>query len=75
MSKPEENEDYRNTVLYRNAKAVMDTLDAKSEELAAMKVEHQRLQAKFQQLDEQHTQTRHMVDTMWVKWMGHGSTE
>ena len=67
--------DYESTILYRNAQAVMDTLKAREEELAAMKKEHQRLQAQFQQLDEEQRKTQHMVDTMWVKWMGHGSTE
>jgi hypothetical protein len=67
--------DYRNTILYRNAKAVMDTLDARQELLDAIQVENQRLRSELTQLQQEHAQTRHMVDTMWVKWMGHGSTE
>jgi hypothetical protein len=67
--------DYRNTILYRNAKAVMDTLEARESELTAMKKELQRTQAVVQQLAEEQRKTQHQVDTMWVKWMGHGSTE
>lgn len=67
--------DYRNTILYRNAEAVMRTLEAREQELAAMKKELQRTQAVVQQLAEEHRKTQHQVDTMWVKWMGHGSTE
>ena len=70
-----ERSDYESTILYRNAQAVMDTLKAREEELAAMKKEHQRLQAQFNHLNQAQLETRHMVDTMWVKWMGHGSTE
>lgn len=69
------NGDYRNTILYRNAQAAMNTLKAREEELSAMKKELQRTQAVVQQLNQEQQQTRHMVDTMWVKWMGHGSTE
>jgi hypothetical protein len=67
--------DYRDTILYRNAQAVMDTLKAREELLAAMRVEHSRLTAEVQQLKQRLDKTEHMVDTMWVKWMGHGSTE
>jgi len=77
MSNPENNGDgdYRDTNLYRNARAVMDTLEAREELLSAIQVEIQRLTAMVAQLSQEHGQTRHMVDTMWVKWMGHGSTE
>ena len=70
-----DNEDYRNTNLYRNAKAVMATLDSTNEILRALEIEHQRLRAEHMMLQEEHRKTRHMVDTMWVKWMGHGATE
>jgi hypothetical protein len=67
--------DYRNTILYRNTQAVMDTLDARQELLDALQVENQRFRSELTQFQQEHAQTRHMVDTMWVKWMGHGSTE
>ena len=70
-----DNSDYRNTNLYRNAKAAMATLDATNEKLGALEIEHQRLRAQHNMLQEEHRKTRHMVDTMWVKWMGHGATE
>ena len=75
MAVEDNDTDYRNTNLYRNAQAVMDTLKAREEELSALRVEMQRLRAEVTLLNQEHTQTRHMVDTMWVKWMGHGSTE
>jgi len=69
------NDDYRNTLLYRNAKAVMDTLEARESLLNAMQIENKRLVAEVEQLKQRVAKTEHMVDTMWVKWMGHGSTE
>jgi hypothetical protein len=71
----ETNNDYRNTNLYRNAQAVMDTLQAREELLSAMQIENKRLVAQVTQLEQRVAKTEHMIDTMWVKWMGHGSTE
>ena len=67
--------DYRGTLLYRNAKAVQQRLDELVNEMAVVERENERLRAELTVLNEQHAQTRHLVDTMWVKWMGHGSTE
>ena len=67
--------DFRDTILYRNAQAVMDTLKAREELLSAMQTENTRLVALVQQLSQRLDKTEHQVDTMWVKWMGHGSTE
>ena len=75
MSKNNGQGDYKGTNLYRNAKAVMHTLDDTNEKFRALEIEHQRLRAQFNMLVEEHRKTRHMVDTMWVKWMGHGATE
>ena len=67
--------DYQATLLYRNAKAVQQRLDELVNEMSAVEQENGRLRAELTMLGEQHRQTRHMVDTMWVKWMGHGATE
>jgi len=66
---------YTDTILYRNAQAVMDTLASQKELIEAMQVEIQRLTAVTTVLVAEQAQTRHLVDTMWVSWMGHGSTE
>jgi len=71
----ETNNDYKSTILYRNAKAVMDTLEAREQLLSAMQIEHKRLVAHVTQLEQRVAKAEHLVDTMWVKWMGHGSTE
>lgn len=64
------------TPLYeRNSATVQQKLDSQEETFAAMQVEIQRLRATVQQLITEQAQTKHMVDTMWVKWMGHGATE
>ena len=69
-----EDGDYQSTLLYKNAKAVQQRLDELVNEMEVVKQENGRLRAELTMLDEQHSQTRHRVDTMWVKWMGHGPT-
>lgn len=67
--------DFHSTLLYKNAKAVQQKLEAQGDEMAALKIEYGRLRNELTVLTQQSAETRHMVDTMWVKWMGHGSTE
>ena len=73
MTEPEG--DWQGTLLYRNAKAVQQQLEAQTIDLDLVKQENRRLRNELTVLTEQHLKTRHLVDTMWVKWMGHGSTE
>ncbi len=75
MSKSKSDGDYQGTLLYRNAKAVQQQLDAQTIELDLVKQENVRLRNELTVLAQQSAETRHLVDTMWVKWMGHGSTE
>lgn len=75
MSSKDDDGDYQGTLLYRNAKAVQQQMEAQTELLQALQMENKRLRSEVTVLTGETTNLRHMVDTMWVKWMGHGSTE
>lgn len=72
MSKTEG--DFHSTLLYKNAKAVQQKLEVQGDEILGLKADLKRLRDELTVANQESAALRHMVDTMWVKWMGHGPT-
>ena len=71
----EQGDAVQSTLLYRNTKAVQQQMEAQTSLIQTMQIETKRLRNEVTVLTTETVALRHMVDTMWVKWMGHGSTE